>query len=105
MENDRRLLLLDGHDNVMVVTAKIRAGETIAIGGEDVAVPADLPLGHKLALRPIAAGAEVVKYGAPIGLATAPIRAGEHVHVHNIRSCYTPTYHLDAARARYGSAP
>jgi len=105
MQNDRRLLLLDGHDNVLVVTATIRSGETIAVDGKQVSVPADLPLGHKLALRPIAAGAEIVKYGAPIGLATAAIRAGEHVHVHNIRSCYTPTYHLDAAKARYGGAP
>ena len=49
---------------------------------------------------PIAAGEKVLKYGAPIGTATAAIAAGEHVHVHNIESDYTPTYHLDAARAR-----
>ena len=58
----------------------------------------DLPLGHKIARRPIAAGDKVVKYGAPIGTATAAIAAGAHAHVHNIRSDYTPTYHLERRR-------
>jgi len=40
--------------------------------------------GHKYALRPIAAGEQVVKYGMPIGHATCPIAPGEHVHVHNV---------------------
>ena len=42
--------------------------------------------GHKYALRPIAAGENVVKYGMPIGRATEPIAPGEHVHVHNVRT-------------------
>ena len=40
--------------------------------------------GHKYALRDIAAGENVIKYGMPIGHATCPIRKGEHVHVHNV---------------------
>ena len=40
--------------------------------------------GHKYALRPIAAGENVIKYGQPIGHATRPIAAGEHVHTHNL---------------------
>jgi len=96
--DDARLLLLDPHDNVLVATARLRAGETIAHGGWSVALPADIPLGHKLARRDIAPGEKIVKYGAPIGSATAAIRAGEHAHVHNIRSDYTPTYHLEDVR-------
>ena len=42
--------------------------------------------GHKYALRSIAAGENVVKYGMPIGRATEPIAPGEHVHVHNVRT-------------------
>ena len=99
---DARLLLLDGRDNVLVARARIRAGETIAVAGVSVTPPADLPLGHKLARRPIAAGEKVVKYGAPIGSATAAIATGAHVHVHNLQSDYTPTYHLEAARAAHG---
>lgn len=40
--------------------------------------------GHKYAIRPIAAGEDVIKYGMSIGHATADIAAGEHVHVHNV---------------------
>ncbi len=40
--------------------------------------------GHKYALRPIACGENVVKYGMPIGHATRNIAPGEHVHVHNL---------------------
>jgi hypothetical protein len=96
--NDPRLLLLDPHDNVLVATARLRAGETIGHSGWSVVLPADIPLGHKLARRDIASGEKIVKYGAPIGSATAAIRAGEHAHVHNIRSDYTPTYHLEDVR-------
>jgi len=47
-------------------------------------ISADIPFGHKLALTDIPAGGEVVKYGCPIGRATADIKAGEHVHSHNL---------------------
>lgn len=95
---DPRLLLLDERDNVLVVRGRIRQGEAIEVEGALVAVAADLALGHKVARRPIAAGEKVLKYGAPIGSATAPMRAGAHAHVHNIKSDYTPTYHLEAER-------
>ncbi len=97
---DHRLLLLDEADNVLVATARIRSGERIVIEGCAVALKADLPIGHKLARREIAAGEHVFKYGAPIGVATADIEAGSHVHVHNLRSDYTPTYHLEALREK-----
>jgi len=42
--------------------------------------------GHKYALRDIAAGENVIKYGMPIGHATCAIKAGEHVHVHNVKT-------------------
>lgn len=44
-----------------------------------------VPFGHKVALRPIAAGEAVIKYGVAIGTATEQISAGDHVHVHNCR--------------------
>jgi altronate hydrolase len=45
-----------------------------------------VPFGHKVATAPIAEGDAVIKYGAPIGVARQDIAAGEHVHVHNLRS-------------------
>lgn len=46
----------------------------------------DIPAGHKIALTDIAAGEKVIKYGEVIGRATADIRAGDHVHTHNVRT-------------------
>ena len=100
--NDPRLIALWPHDNVLVVRAPIRAGETIRVDGVPVVVSKDVPLGHKLAKRAIFAGEKIVKYGAPIGSATEDIALGAHVHVHNIKSDYTPTHHLYEARARHG---
>ena len=98
MAGDPRLLLLDPRDTVLVVRARIRTGETVDVEGVAVVVPADLPLGHKVARRAIAAGDKIFKYGAPIGSATVAIAAGAHVHVHNVKSDYTPTYHLEDVR-------
>jgi len=47
-----------------------------------------IPMGHKFALRDIEPGEYVIKYGERIGIATARIEAGEHVHVHNLESIY-----------------
>jgi altronate dehydratase len=52
---------------------------------QGLVLKAGIPFGHKVALRSIAEGEAVVKYGVPIGTATAPIAAGDHVHVHNCR--------------------
>jgi (2R)-sulfolactate sulfo-lyase subunit alpha len=51
----------------------------------ELAVSQPVPLGHKVALRDIAAGQPVVKYGVVIGRATRDIAAGDHVHVHNLK--------------------
>ncbi len=79
-------------DSVGVAIADIRAGEAVdgvALDGNSpltVAAVEDVPLGHKIALVPIAAGAQVIKYDVPIGIAKSAIRPGEHVHVHNLKS-------------------
>jgi len=51
-----------------------------------VVVETLIPFGHKMAVVEIAAGDPVIKYGEIIGIATAAIRSGQHVHVHNVRS-------------------
>jgi hypothetical protein len=52
----------------------------------ELALAGPVPLGHKIALKPIAVGTAVLKYGRAIGRATAPVAPGEHVHVHNLKS-------------------
>jgi (2R)-sulfolactate sulfo-lyase subunit alpha len=46
----------------------------------------DIPIGHKVALADMAIGDTVLKYGVDIGRVVAPIKAGEHAHVHNIKT-------------------
>ncbi len=90
--NDRRLLLLSPRANVAAARQTIAAGERILIAGQLVTVAQDIPSGHKVAVRPIAAGEKIIKYGAPIGSATRDIAPGQYVHTHNIKSDYLPTY-------------
>jgi (2R)-sulfolactate sulfo-lyase subunit alpha len=46
----------------------------------------DIPIGHKIALTDMAVGDTVLKYGVDIGKVVAPIKTGEHAHVHNIKT-------------------
>lgn len=97
--SDPRLLLLDDADNVLIARMRIAAGSAVLVDGDTVTLAAPLSIGHKLARSPIAAGDKILKYGAPIGSATEAIARGAHVHVHNVKSDYTPTYHLIGAAA------
>jgi hypothetical protein len=97
-ETDPRLLLLSAADNVLVATTSLPAEIAVLVDGIRLRLGSNLRLGHKLARRAIPAGEKIIKYGAPIGVATTAIAAGAHVHVHNVRSDYTPTYHLEDAR-------
>lgn len=45
-----------------------------------------IPIGHKLAIKPIKYGDTIIKYGVDIGKAVADIGAGEHLHVHNVKT-------------------
>jgi len=74
-------------DSVAVAVRALIAGEELVVAGERVVLAEDVPAGHKLALRPLARGETVVKYGFPIGAATAPIGRGAWVHSHNLKTC------------------
>ena len=83
-------LRIHPRDNVATCVLAQRAGETAvyADGGEtaEVRLLDDIPFGHKFAVRSIAAGEEIIKYGYPIGRAVRDIQPGEHVHIHNVGS-------------------
>jgi altronate hydrolase len=78
------IVALPGSDNVGIVTGAVRSGDVLSAGNEVVIVGEDIPTAHKIALRDITAGEAVVKYGQAIGMTTSDIRAGTHVHTHNI---------------------
>ena len=80
----KAVLRLDPRDDVSVALRPLAAGEGIEIDGHRVTVAEEVPHGHKLALRDMAAGQKVHKFGWPIGVLTAPVAAGDHVHSHNL---------------------
>ncbi|WP_186079382.1 UxaA family hydrolase [Burkholderia gladioli] len=74
---------LHDKDDVLIARGAIAAG-TILAEFDDLVASAEIPPAHKIACRDVAQGAPVRRYGQIIGFATQAIRAGEHVHVHNL---------------------
>lgn len=95
-------LTLHPSDTVAVLTARFPAGvDPLGVGNP---LTAPVSAGHKLAIAPMARGAAVLKFGQIIGLATADIAPGDHVHTHNCAfsdhdQSYAIGADLDAARA------
>ena len=79
-------LLLHPDDNVAVATRTFARGTSGEIGATRLTCLEQIPFGHKVAVRAIAEGETILKYGSPIGRACTGIRAGEHVHIHNCES-------------------
>jgi altronate hydrolase len=71
-------------DNVGVARVPLAAGTELRVDGASVVALDAIPAGHKIAVRAIAAGAMVERYGQSIGRATEAIAAGRHVHTHNL---------------------
>ena len=80
---NEKLIRITEKDNVAVAIAPVAEGEVISVGDVSLTAQSDIPQGHKIALSDIREGESVIKYGTPIGHATAEIRAGEWVHTHN----------------------
>ncbi len=81
-------LVISERDNVATALEALEPGRQIVFEAAAAAVTVRQPIppGHKIALTDIAQGQAVIKYGSPIGIATADIPAGAHVHTHNLAS-------------------
>jgi len=87
-------LVLDDKDNVGVALRRLAARTRLDLPASCAAphraasltVMEDIPMGHKFALSDLAAGDPILKYGAVMGVATAAIGQGRHVHMHNVES-------------------
>ena len=87
------LLVHDHRDNVgVVVVENLAAGtDLLCVVTEDnselhAVNNQDVPIGHKVALRDLGVGETIIKYGQDIGRVVAPIRKGDHVHTHNLKT-------------------
>jgi L-2-hydroxycarboxylate dehydrogenase (NAD+) len=98
-----RAVLLAVNDDVAAVLDAVAAGAIVAVVGasgetvHEITAREPIPFGHKLAIRDIGAGRPVLRYGFPIGIATAAIAPGAHVHSHNMRSTLSPAPKQDVA--------
>src|SRR5689334_14333210 len=78
------VILLHASDNVAIARVSLSPGQTVRAGGLEIQAAMPVSAGHKIALREIPAGAQVIRYGCAIGSASAPIHPGDHVHTHNV---------------------
>ena len=83
--------IIDPRDNVATLfTQNGKSGSTIRLQidaqAADIRLLDDIPYAHKFAIRRIAKGEQVIKYGYSIGTATVDIQPGQHVHIHNTES-------------------
>ncbi len=95
-EAQPRFIRLNPADNVVVALADLPAGELV----EGVAVTARVPRGHKVAVRAVAPGERVIRYGQIIGAATVAVAPGDHVHSHNLGMGAHEQDHAFASAAR-----
>jgi altronate dehydratase small subunit len=92
-----KAIQIDERDNVATVTSDVGVGEVVEVlspEGEVLMMPEmkeKVGFGHKIALKDLERGEEVVKYGEVIGVASMPIGAGAWVHTHNVESARVPT--------------
>lgn len=89
---EHSFLVHDEDDDVGVAVVDVPGShEVVAVYMHDgrrltLTSTADIPLGHKIALRDLEAGANVTKYGVVIGCATQKVSAGDYIHTHNLKT-------------------
>ena len=89
LSSKKAVIRLNSNDNVAVALHDLQVGQRVTLpDGSVLTLRDDIAFGHKVAVQAIAQGEKVLKYGLPIGSATSDIEAGEHVHVHNLKSDY-----------------
>ena len=84
MGDYKRSMLIEEIDNVAVAVEPIQAGECTLVAGEELTANEFIKEGHKIARVDIEKGAEIMKYGVHIGVATQDIKKGDWVHEHNV---------------------
>lgn len=85
-QGQEKLIRIMPGDSVAVALADLAAGEIVPAGELQLKLLDDIPFGHKVALKDIPEGEDIIKYGAPIGHASLAIRRGQHVHTQNLKT-------------------
>jgi len=80
------ILVIHERDNVAVTISDIKKGEKVAYGSSELTALENIDKGHKIALRDIEAGENVIKYGFAIGKTNTAVKAGQWLHTHNVKT-------------------
>lgn len=82
----KEFVKINSRDNVIILLQPFQKGKVLNVYGTDITLQEDVERGHKVAIVPIKEGEDILKYGFPIGVATADIEVGYHVHTHNVKT-------------------
>jgi hypothetical protein len=80
----KRMLIMDPDDNVGILLEDVAKGETVTFEDTDLKAKEAIVFAHKMALRDIPKGEDIIKYGEIIGYSLQEIKKGQWVHIHNI---------------------
>jgi arabinonate dehydratase len=81
---ENAVIHLNAADNVAIARVPLSPGQELRVNGGVLSVEEPIPAGHKVAVKPVAAGENVLRYGQVIGRARMRIEPGRHVHTHNL---------------------
>ncbi len=81
---ENSVIHLNALDNIAIARVPLSEGQEIRVAGKVVRLRGAVPAGHKVALAPVAARENIVRYGQVMGRASRQIETGEHVHTHNV---------------------
>ena len=98
----QKLIRITDRDNVAVALESLPQGSVVEVEKSAFTIGSNIPAGHKVALKDIAEGESVIKYGYPIGKAKSAIKKGEWVHTFNVKTALSEeaeyTYDEDEAK-------
>lgn len=98
-------ILVYKNDNVVVTLKDLTEGTVITVDGQEIVLKNDTPFGHKVAIKGIAKGENIIKYGYPIGHAKEAIAVGEWIHTHNTKTNLSGTLEYSYAPVQPAKLP
>ena len=87
-----KFILVNKADNVLICCKPAVSGDVVIIDDIKYSLNSAIDVGHKIARTPIEKQQKIIRYGVSIGSAIADVKAGEHVHMHNMKSDYIPSH-------------
>ena len=79
-------LKINPEDSVVVCLSPKKKGDLITVDGRQIAINQDTPAGHKVLIKDVAEGEDIIKYGYPIGHAMTSMKAGDWVNENNLKT-------------------